>query len=92
MKIMTNDGKCFDIIFIGALVRDGRRVVIEMEDDRALSAIAADFEGVETATKTDSERPNVKEIYEGFTQLVDIRRNTAAGTVRLTLERSEANG
>lgn len=91
MKIMTNDGKCFDIIFIGTLLRDGRRVVIELTDDRALSEIAADFEGVETITKTDSARPSVKEVYEGFTQLVDIRRNTAAGTVRLTLERSASD-
>lgn len=90
MQIMTNDGKFFEIIFIGSLMRDGGRVVIEMKDDRALSEIAADFENRETITKTDSAKPNVQEVYRNFTKLVGIQRNKAAGTVRLTLERGDA--
>lgn len=89
MKILTNDGKTFDITFIGALLRDGNRVMIELKDDRTLSEIAADFENLETITKTDSARPNVKEVFEGFTQLVSIQRNKATGTVRLTLEKGD---
>ena len=89
MQITTSKEKIFDIIFIGALMRDGNRVVIELEDDRALSEIAADFEGLETITKTDSIKPNDKEVYEGFTKLVSIHCNKAAGTVRITLEKGD---
>lgn len=89
MQIRTNDGKFFGIIFIGSLMRDGNRVVIELKDDRALSEIAADFENRETITMTDSARPNVEEVYRNFTQLIGIQRNKAAGTVRITLEKGD---
>ena len=88
MKIALSNGKSFDIIHIGALLRNGNQIVIELEDERALSKIAANFEGVETITKTDENRPNVNEVYEGFTQLVSIHMNRSAGTVRLTLEKA----
>lgn len=91
MQITLSNGKVFEVEFVGTLLRDGKRVVIEMVDDRALSQIAPDFEGVETITKTNSKNLTVKEVYEGFTQLVEIHRNTAAGTVRLTLERSASD-
>ena len=87
MQIRTNDGKSFDIIFIGTLLRDGNRLVIELKDDRAFSEIAADFEGMETITKTDSRKPNRKDIYEGFTKLSGINENEATGTVRITLKK-----
>ena len=90
MKITLSDGKAFDIRFIGALLRNSNQVVIELEDGRALSKIAANFEGVKTITKTDSGNPNIKEVYEGYTQLVSIHMNRAAGTVRLTLEKGDA--
>lgn len=90
MKITLSNGKAFDIRFIGTLLRNGNRVVIELEDGRMLSKIAAGFEGVETITKTDDKNPNVKEVFEGYNKLVGIQRNTAAGTVRITLEKGDA--
>ena len=90
MQITLSNGKKFDIRFIGTLMRDGNRVVIELEDGRALSKIAANFEGVDTITKTDDNAPNVKEVYEGYSKLVGIQRNKAAETVRLTLEKGDA--
>ena len=89
MKISLSNGKTFDVEFIGDLIRNGSRVMIELKDDRALSSIASDFEGVDAITKTDSARPNVKEVFEWFTQLVSIQRNMAAGTVRITLEKGD---
>lgn len=88
MKITTSKNKTFDIIFIGELMRDGNRIVIELVDNRKFSKIAADFEDVETITMTNSKKPNKKEVYEGFTHLAGIQENKAAGTVRITLEKA----
>lgn len=87
MNITLDSGKVFDINFICTPLRDGSRVLIDLFDDRLLSEIAADFEGAKTITKVDAVRPNVKEVFEGYTKLVAIQRNTAAETVRLTLEK-----
>lgn len=88
MQITTSKGKTFNIQFIGALLRSGNRLMIELEDARALSEIAADFDSVDTITKTDEIRPNEKTVYEGFTKLFSVQRNIDAGTVRLMLERT----
>ena len=91
MTITLNNGKAFAINFICVPLRNGNRVLIDLDDGRTLSEIAADFEGAQTITKTASNNPNVKEVFEGFTKLVGIQRNAEAGTVRLTLERSAAD-
>lgn len=87
MKIETSKGKTFDIEFICSPFRDGSKVIIEMEDARPLAEIAADFDGLKSIKKTGSGRNDkaVYEMYEGFSQLVGIQRDTAAGSVRLTL-------
>lgn len=87
MKITLNSGKTFDVNWIGASSRYGDKMMIELNDDRKISQIAADFEGVETITKTDKAKPNVKEVYEGYTLLASISRENADGVIRLTLEK-----
>lgn len=90
MKIKTSRGNTFEVVFIGAMLRNGNRLLMEMVDDRAFSDIAADFDGLETITKTNAELPDVNEVYEGFTRLVSITRDTGrSGVVRLTLERDD---
>ena len=89
MTITTNTGKTFDVTFVGEMLMNERRLLIEYSDVRPLSAIASDFDGLETITKSDIDRPCNDEIYNGFNRLVEVHRNTAAGTVRLTLERSD---
>lgn len=90
MQITTNKGKTHDITFNGVLIRNGCRVMIEMKDDYPLAEIAADFDGVDTFTVTHENRPGVKEVYEGFTRLADIRHDKKTGTFRLTLEKGDA--
>ena len=90
MKITLSNGKAFDIRHIGELMRDGNRVVIELEDGRSFSEIAADFESQKTITMTDTEKPNKEDVYMNFTKLVGINENKAAGTVRITLEKGDA--
>jgi hypothetical protein len=90
MEIKTSKGHTYEVRFIGAMLRNGKRMLMEMVDDRPLAEIAADFDGLKTITKTDSTRPNVKEVYEGFTRLVGINRDTGSdGVVRLTFERDD---
>lgn len=89
MKIETSKGMNFNIEFICSPLRDGSKVIIEMEDDRSLAEIADDFDGLESIKKTVSGRNDkaVYEMYEGFSRLVGIQRDTASGSVRLTLEK-----
>lgn len=87
MKIETSKGKTFNIEFICSPLRDGSKAIIEMEDERPLAEIVADFDGLERIKKTVSGRNDkaVYEMYEGFSRLVGIQRDTASGSVRLTL-------
>ena len=89
MKIETSKGKTFNIEFICSPLRDGSKVIIEMEDARPLAEIADDFDGLESIKKTVSGRNDkaVYEMYEGFSRLVGIQRDTVSGSVRLTLEK-----
>lgn len=87
MKIETSKGKTFNIECICSPLRDGSKAIIEMEDERPLAEIAADFDGLESIKKTVSGRNDkaVYEMYEGFSRLVGIQRDMASGSVRLTL-------
>lgn len=90
MQIITSRGQTFNIQFIGALLRNGNRLMIELKDERPIWEIAEDFDGLSMITKTDDLKPGVKEVFEGFTQLVGIQRNKGNGNVLLTLEKGDA--
>ena len=62
-------------------------LMIELMDDRLLSKVAADFEGRKKLVRTDTSAPGVATTYEGYTELIDIRRNQTDGSVRLTLRK-----
>lgn len=87
MELTTNRGQTFDIQYVGTALTGSGRLLIEIEDDRLLSEIAADFEGVQTLRKADSVQDGVYAVYEGYTRLVSIHRNMSTDTVRLTLEK-----
>ena len=71
--------------YIGDSVTKTGHLFVEIEDTRALSVIAAEFEGVQ---RIDAVRwYDQKSAYEGYTELIDIRRNQSDGTVRMTLKR-----
>lgn len=76
-----------EIEFISSTARAGDQIVIELIDSRPLSEIAGMFEGRQKLTRTDSIRPEIETIYTGYTELIDIRRNQANGSVRLTLKK-----
>ena len=85
MKITTSKGKTFDAGFIYTPVTDKKALMIEYTDSRKLSKIAADWEDVQTITQEDEIRPNVTRVYEGYTALRSIARNTMENGVRVTL-------
>lgn len=90
MRIETSAGKVFSIRVMCEALRNRNQVLIELEDDRPFAEIIKDFEGLTFIKRYHGEKSTVYEMYEGFTKLVAIRRNTSAGTARLTLEKGDA--
>ena len=85
MTIRLDGGETRACEYIGSSVTSTGLLMIEVIDERALSVIAGEFEGVR---HIDAVRWYDQEIvYEGYTELIDIRRNQADGTVRMTLKR-----
>lgn len=85
MTIRLDGGEPRACEYIGDSVITPGRLMLEIEDTRALPVIAAEFEGVQ---RIDAVRWYDQESsYEGYTELIDIRRNQADGTVRMTLKR-----
>ncbi len=89
MKLETNGGKVFNIRTICAGLRKKNTVLIELIDERPLTLIAVDFDGLDVFKKYDEAIEGVCETYTGFNRLVSIQRNAEAGTVRLVLEKPE---
>lgn len=90
MKLTTSKGKTFDINYIWPTMRNGEKLMIELEDDRPMTQIADDFDGIEVFEKTDKKKPGVKEVFTGFTRLVNMSRENYEGVIRLTLEKGDA--
>lgn len=88
MTITTSNGKTAEIELICFSSRDGRKLLIELEDERPLSEIAADFEGLESI-KAENERArgSAYEVYKGYTLLTGVQRIEANGLARITLEK-----
>lgn len=87
MKITTSKGKTFEAGFILASVRDKNRLMIDHKDERALSEIAADWEGAEEIVQADEANPGIEKVFRGYTVLAAISRNRSDNSVRVTLER-----
>lgn len=85
-EIKTSRGKTFEVGFIGVPMRNVGRLMFEVKDGRTLSLIAADFDGLESISKTDDLRPGETVLYEGFSELTGLSRQTD-GSVRITLEK-----
>ena len=88
MRIETSKGKTHNIRYIGATIRDDRKIMIILEDDRTFKDIASDFEGLETITQPES--PDIDHVFRGYTKLVGMNLNDNDGTVRLTLKKGDA--
>ena len=85
MKTETSKGKTFEASTAFVSVRDSNRLMMDVMDMRAISEVAADFEGVETLTQEDAQ--HVEHVFRGFTVLAAASRNKSDGSVRITLEK-----
>lgn len=91
MTVTTSKGKTLCINWMWGPVRTTGAVMLEVKDERPLSAIAADFEGCETFKKMDDSKGTaIYEMYEGYTVLSAISRNKRTGGVQITLEKGDA--
>ena len=80
MQIVMSNGNTFDVHWIDRV--SSGNVLLEMTDDRLLSLIAADFEGVDTIEEKKTGRK-----FEGYTSLIRICRPSSDSTVQITLVR-----
>ena len=82
MKIEAKNGKAYDVAYI---LPRGNELAISLDSNAALSAVAADFEGLSVIRATE-ETPNVTHVYEGYTKMMSIIRMTG-GSIRVVLAR-----
>ena len=87
MNITTSKGSTFDVNWIWGPLLGTNQIMIDLADARTIKEIAQDFEGCEKIEKTDAKKSGVKEVYEGYTELVSVIRERVSGTVRVTLEK-----
>ena len=80
-------GMTYEIDFITSTSNEKSQIIIELDDSRLLSEIASDFEGRETIIRKTNNQPEISTTYSGFTELIDIRRNQANQSVRITLKK-----
>ena len=85
MTIRLDGGAPMTCEYVGESISMPGILMVELMDERPLSAIAAEFEGV---GRVDAVRfYDQPAVYEGYTELIDIRRNQADGSVRLTMKK-----
>lgn len=72
MTLKTSKGKEFRINWMWGPLGDDESVDLELEDDRLLSELAKDFEGVEKYERFSEEEGDM--IFEGYTELLSITR------------------
>lgn len=85
MTVKTSKDKTFDVNWMWGPVGDDDELMLELVDDRLLSEIAADFEGVEKFERFSEAEGDL--VYEGYTELKSIFRSyTRTGsTVSISL-------
>lgn len=86
MTVTTSKGKTFDTDWMWGPVGADGQLMLEYADGRALSEIAADFEGVERfhrESETEGDRD-----WDGYTRLRSVMRS-GGGKVQIALEREE---
>lgn len=83
LRVTTSKGQGGPVEYIMPMARTGN-LLIGIRDERVLSEIAKDFEGCESIKVTDDTRRGETRLYDGFVQLVEIRR-AEDGNVRVII-------
>ena len=88
MQLKTSNGYTYDVDWIDTTIAG--ILYMQMHDQRTLSVIAEEFEGLEWLKREDENQGD--KLFEGFSVLTMIRRD-APGVVIMTFEKgAEANG
>ncbi|MBR3794743.1 MAG: hypothetical protein IKK34_01765 [Clostridia bacterium] len=85
MEIRTSKGKTYGADWIGGPTGVRNEIYCEIEDERALSEIAAEFEGAEL---TGISRGGVETIYAGYTELARISREAGSKLTRIAMRKA----
>lgn len=72
MTLKTSKGQTFDINWMWGPVGVDESVNLELKDDRKLTEIASDFDGVEKFERFSEEEGDMT--FEGYTELLSISR------------------
>ena len=84
MTLTTSKGKSFPVRWAWAPANDEGDLMIEYDDDRKISEIAADWEGCERITRESAEEGNA--VYEGYTE-IRIMSRQRNGAIQITLKK-----
>lgn len=84
--IDLGDGIAREVDFISSPDMAPDRLIISLPDDRLPSQILADFEGRSAIKAMNTMKPGRTEIYEGFAEAVEFKRERD-GSARITLAR-----
>ena len=86
MRTITTRTGTTEVIFAWSPTFDGK-CMIQLHDDRRLSEIAADYDGLDSITYTDEDAEQVYE-WEGYSVLDGIV-TASPGVVQITLRRGD---
>lgn len=86
MKLTTSKGHAYEVDWIDEISTGG--VFMQMADDRALSSIASEFEGLEWMKREDANQGD--KLFEGYSTLDSIKR-VDKGIVILSFEKAGDN-
>ena len=84
MKLETSKGKTVDARWAWAPANADGDLMIEYDDARKISEIAADWEGCARITRESAEEGNA--IYEGYTEILIMSRQKN-GAIQITLKK-----
>ena len=86
MKVTTNRGKAFDVLWCWGPLRDADEVMLCMMDARPLPEIAADFDGLDSLTRTAENEKDMN--FSGYSRVRHISRKRGTEEVTITLEKA----
>lgn len=88
ITITTSKGKTYPVAYAWAPLWNGNCGIALAHDDRLLSEIAAEFEGLTTIHLHDPDGNPAEIDFDGYTELIQIQRS--ADAVQMTLAKGDS--
>lgn len=84
MKLKTSRNKEYEVKWAGGPTINNGAVFLEMEDERRLPEIAAEFDGLDWLERISEDQGDKR--FEGFSRLVGINETKGGVTIELAKE------